>query len=60
MSVTTNNASEGSEAVKNVRLRRREDARDLALLIYDIFKENGESGSVNNGQNYANQNNSTD
>lgn len=40
--------------------KRKEDAQDLALLLYDIYKESREGGNVNNGQNYANQDNKAD
>jgi hypothetical protein len=40
--------------------KRKEDAQDLALLLYDIYKESNLSGNVNNGQNYANQNDKAD
>lgn len=40
--------------------KRKEDAQDLALLLYDIYKESHEGGNVNNGQNHANQNNKAD
>jgi hypothetical protein len=40
--------------------KRKEDAQDLALLLYDIYKESHVSGNVNNGQSHANQNNKAD
>jgi hypothetical protein len=40
--------------------KRKEDAQDLALLLYDIYKESHVSGNVNNGQNHANQNDKAD
>lgn len=40
--------------------KRKEDAQDLALLLYDIYKESQEGGKVDNGQNHANQNNKAD
>lgn len=58
MSATVNKADVSqNEAAKTVNMRRKEDAGDLALLIYDIFKENNEGDNVNNGQNNANQHN---
>lgn len=39
------------------RQKRKDDARDLALLIYDIYKDRNENDNVINGQNNANHNN---
>lgn len=61
MSATVKKADASQrEAAKTVNMRRKEDAGDLALLIYDIFKENNEGDNVNNGQNDANQHNNAD
>jgi hypothetical protein len=38
----------------NITKRRKEDALALALLLYDIFKENKVSGKIDSGQNNAN------
>lgn len=42
---------------ENITQKRKEDARDLALLLYDIFKESQNNDTIENGQNNA-QNNS--
>lgn len=42
---------------KNIAERRKEDAMELALLLYDMFKESQTNGNVDDdkGQNDADQ-----
>lgn len=59
--ITPRTAKRGLQADKGAQAKnRKEDAQDLALLLYDIYKESHEGGNVNNGQNHANQNNKAD
>ena len=47
-----------ADKVANTK-KRKEDAQDLALLLYDIYKESQDRDNDKNGQNNANQNNKT-
>jgi hypothetical protein len=40
--------------------KRKEDARDLALLIYEIYKDKRNSADVKSGQYHANHNKNAD
>lgn len=47
-------------ASENVAQKRKEDALELAYLLYDIFKESqiddSDNAKIEDGQNHANQN----
>ena len=48
------NSLKGNGTLPNYGQRKRkEDARELARVIYDIFKENQANGNIDNGQNNA-------
>ena len=44
-----------SESIEYSFRTPKQDALELAQIIYDIYKENLASGNIENGQNYANR-----
>lgn len=47
-------------ATKSTKADMKKDALALAHLAYDVFKEFKRGGTINNGQNHANQNSGND
>lgn len=43
-----------SMSAKSLRQQRKEDALELAQIIYDIFIEDEANANINNGQNDTN------
>ncbi len=39
---------------KKLVAKRKSDAQELALILYDIYKDNRENNKIGNGQNHAN------
>jgi len=40
---------------KKLVAKRKSDAQELALILYDIYKDDRDNNKISNGQNHANQ-----